>query len=114
MTKERKLAIRMWLWIRDNYDTYDSMCTERGYDGEDTLCILKQKFLNDTDVHWAMHCWFCHYIGHRKRTFSTSRCRLCPLKSCETGPYRTLARGATQTQYIDACNQIIEALGGDV
>ena len=119
MTKERKIAIAMWKYIRDNYNIYsDILDTYRqdGFEtiGEDALCYLKRQFLEHEDIHWAMHCWFCHYIGHRNRTFGTQRCKLCPLKSCETGPYHILVYGATQEQYIEACNQIIEALGGDI
>lgn len=117
MTKERKIAITMWKYIRDNYDKYFeymSACVEEGYEGEDALCYLKNKFLEDKDVNWAMHCWFCEYIGLRSRTFNTYRCKLCPLKSCTTGPYHMITQGATQEQYIEACNQIIEALGGDI
>lgn len=119
MTKERKLAIAMWEYIRDNYDRYDEYAREYDEEGcydaeEDALCELKRQFLKGKNVKWAMSCWFCQYIGHRGRSFNTYRCGLCPLQSCETGPYCTLARGCTQIQYIDACNQIIEALGGDV
>ena len=118
MTKERKIAIAMWKYIRDNYDKYSAYAREYEEDFddayEDALCDLKHEFLKGKGIRWAMSCWFCEYIGHRSRTFNTYRCKLCPLKSCEIGPYYILSRGCTQLQYIDACNQIIEALGGDV
>lgn len=119
MTKERKIAIAMWEYIRDNYDTYfdhASRYYDEGYDdvGEDALCDLKHEFLKGKNIDWAMRCWFCEYIGHRGRSFGTYRCKYCPLKSCSTGPYYVLTHSPTQIQYIDACNQIIEALGGDI
>lgn len=115
MTKERKIAIEMWKYIRDNYDKYDAYVSDYEYDeGEDALCDLKREFLKDKDIKWAMNCWFCEYIGHRGRSFNTYRCKKCPLESCETGPYYILMSSPTQLQYIDACNQIIEALGGEI
>lgn len=118
MTKERKLAIEMWKYIRDNHDAYveyiDTHGDDEDFEDEDALADLKHKFLKDKDVHWAMSCWFCQYIGHRGRTFSTCRCKYCPLKSCDTGAYYILTHSPTQDQYIDACNLIIEALGGEI
>lgn len=118
MTKERKIAIAMWKYIRDSHDAYveyvDTYGEEDYYEEEDAIADLKHKFLIGKDVHWAMSCWFCQYIGHRGRTFNTCRCKLCPLKSCETGAYYILTHSPTQDQYIDACNLIIEALGGEI
>lgn len=119
MTKERKIAIEMWKYIRDNYNKYSDIVSyyedvDEETVGEDALCDLKREFLKDKNIKWAMNCWFCEYIGHRNRIFNTYRCKLCPLKSCETGPYHTLMSSPTQLQYIDACNQIIEALGGEI
>lgn len=117
MTKERKIAIAMWKYIRDNYDAYrdynDAHGEDESFEDEDALCDLKHIFLKGKNIDWAMSCWFCQYIGHRGRSFGTYRCKYCPLKSCETGPYHILTHSPTQIQYIDACNQIIEALGGD-
>lgn len=121
MTKERRLAIAMWKYIRDNYDRYSDYISNHedddGYEDEDALSELKHEFLEGKNIKWAMNCWLCEYIGHRGHsfyTYSCKRCKLCPLKSCETGPYHTLISSPTQIQYIDACNQIIIALGGDV
>lgn len=118
MTKERKIAIEMWEYIRDNYDEYDSYIdtygNSEGYEEEDPLLHLKHKFLNDKDIDWAMCCWFCEYIGHRHRSLDTYRCKLCPLQGCESGPYYVLTHSPTRDQYIDACEQIIVALGGEV
>lgn len=113
MTKERKIAIEMWKYIRDSYSIYRDYIDKHDGDVEDILCFLKKQFLDDKCVHWAKHCWFCQYIGHRDRCLGTYRCKLCPLKSCDTGPYGLLMHGCTQSLYIDACNKIIKALGGD-
>ena len=117
MTKERKIAIEMWEYIRDNYEMYlayrDMHEDDEYYEGEDAIHNLKIAYLaKHDDIDWAMNCWFCMYIAHRRRNLGTGRCHLCPLKSCETGPYDILTRGCTQPLYIEACNQIIEALGG--
>lgn len=113
MTKERKIAIAMWEYIRDNYEAYVDNC-DYCENGEDALCALKKQYLDARGIHWAYHCWFCEYIGHRGRGFNIYRCKFCPLQDCSTGPYRTLIRMPTQSQYIDACDEIIVALGGEV
>ena len=112
MTKERKIAIEMWKYIRDNYKTYREY--RDTYEGEDAVHNLKMDFLKGKGINWAMNCWFCEYIGHRGRYLGTSRCKLCPLKDCDRGPYLMLTHGCTQPLYVEACNQIIRALGGTV
>lgn len=113
MTKERKLAIAMWLWIRDNQELmgYDE-------DGESTLDDLKELFFESEGIenpHWACNCWFCHYIMKRQRRgYDRRTCAKCPLKSCSEGPFDTLIHYPSGPDWWDACNQIIEALGGEI
>ena len=110
MTKERRIAIDMWEWVRDNWDMY-----LRFKDGaecatsEDALLLMKDTYLADKDVNWVSNCWFCTYL----KLMPGPGCRLCPLQSCSTGPYHTLANNPTYEEYVDACGQIIEALGGE-
>lgn len=112
MTKERKLAIKMWLWIRDNQElmNYDK-------DGEDALDDLKCQFFKSEGIEnpgWACNCWFCHYIMKRDRHgFDRRKCVKCPLKSCSEGPFYTLTHYPTGPDWWDACTEILEALGYD-
>ena len=80
MTKERKIAIEMWEYIRDNYDYYreyrDVHENDEDYDGEDAIHNLKVEFLKGKGVNWAMNCWFCEYIGHRRHHIGIGRCQI--------------------------------------
>ena len=113
MTKERRIAIDMWEWVRDNWDMYlrfkdnEEECPNE----EDALLLMKDIYLADKGVNWASNCWFCEYI--RLRPGNKRGCFLCPLQSCGSGPYHILATNPTYEEYVDACDQIIEALGGE-
>lgn len=116
MTKERRIAIEMWKYIRDQYSP------ERIDDGEDLevyIHNLKGEFMwEHGDPHWAFRCWFCQYIGRRdkpERRYDTSRCCKCPLKSCgNNSAYEKLCNAMCEETWIKACNEIILALGGEV
>lgn len=111
MTKERRIAIDTWEWVRDNWDMYLSFKSEvECATGEDALLLMKDTYLADKGVNWVSNCWFCEYLGSKHGR----GCRLCPLQNCGSGPYHTLATNPTYEEYVDACNQIIEALGGEV
>ena len=111
MTKERRIAIDMWKWIRVNWDMYlDFKDREECPNEEDALLLMKDTYLADKGVDWLSNCWFCEYIRLKPRY--RRGCSLCPLQSCSTGPYHTLANNPTYEEYVDACGQIIEALGG--
>ena len=110
MTKERRIAIDMWRWIRANWDMYLRFKDEvECATGEDALLLMKDTYLADKGVNWVSNCWFCTYLKLRSKL----GCRLCPLQSCSSGPYHTLANNPTYEEYVDACGQIIEALGGE-
>ena len=110
MTKERRIAINMWEWIRANWDIYLGLKdSEECHNEEDALLLMKDMYLADKGVDWVSNCWFCTYLRLRSKL----GCRLCPLQSCSSGPYHTLANNPTYDEYVDACDQIIEALGGE-
>lgn len=112
MTKERRIAIDMWEWIRANWDMYLRFKGEvECATGEDALLLMKDTYLADKGVNWRSGCWFCEYIRTSQRHMRG--CHLCPLQSCSSGPYHTLANNPTYEEYVDACGQIIEALGGE-
>ena len=85
MTKERKLAIEMWLWIREHYAEWDAHFWESG-DEEDLVFDLKYAFFDEvypnTEIpKWRAMCWFCQYTQDADVTYPFD-CVRCPLKSC--------------------------------
>lgn len=125
MTKERKLAINMWLWIRERYDEWDGYFW--GASDED-CCVdeMKYRFIvaeNEGKLpKWKGLCWLCTYVrvpvpDCPGRLFS---CERCPLKSCHTSDsaYQILNthsyKGDTHVSeevYRDCCTTILDALG---
>ena len=115
MTKDRRIAIDMWRWIRANWDMYlrfKDNEVECPYE-EDALLLMKDIYLADKGVNWVSDCWFCTYLRPRPEPSCRRGCFLCPLQSCSSGPYHTLVNNPTYEEYVDACDQIIEALGGE-
>lgn len=80
MTKERKLAIDMWLWIRERYDEWDDYFWGAG-DEDGCVEAMKHRFIEEENdgkmPKWHYTCWLCTYL----RT-SGLDCKRCPLKSC--------------------------------
>lgn len=129
MTKERKLAIDMWLWIRERYDEWDDYfwgaIDEDGYVDE-----MKSRFIeeeNDGEYpNWKGLCWLCNYIRHPRSDSPAEfplwvpHCGRCPLKSCGE-PYSAFHilnthsyRGGTDISeevYRHCCTTILNALG---
>ena len=133
MTKERKLAIRMWLWIRDNYEEYVDYWKGSG-DEDGFIEVMKDKFDDEYLAFpaseriipprvsirslWRGGCWLCKYCrDHRpkiRRPEDLDRCYRCPLKTCgEHSPYRILDCYAVRNKahYQECCTQILRALG---
>ena len=99
MTKERKLAIQMWINIRNMLSASDGQLSEN-------ISYFKEMFCVDHDLKWSNSCWFCQYI---------SECgNKCPLKSCNFGSYYSIVVNKTLDKdvRVEACNHIIKALGG--
>lgn len=100
MTKERRLAIEMWEGIRDMLISYASYDTVTRSD----IVAYKRRFCAQNSLNWPDNCWFCKYIPI---------CSKCPLKRCSNGLYEiVLADYKEKNVRIDACNNIIKALGG--
>ena len=111
MTKERRVAIEMWEYIRGQYSS-------EYVDMEDYVYNLKGGYLwAHGNPRWAFHCWFCQYIGKRNRPgkrLNFDGCAKCPLKDCDHGPYGRLIRATNREEWEEACDEIIVALGGKV
>ena len=108
MTKERRLAIKMWEGIRDSLAD-----KPKDVSNFDFIVTYKDLFCKLFKLRWNSHCWFCAYIRRR----SIYACSKCPLKSCFTaGSYYEIImdvynRHSVQER-VDACNKIIAALKG--
>ncbi len=125
MTKERKLAIDMWLWIRERYDEWDNYFW--GASDEDG-CVeeMKHRFIvaeyTGEFPDWKGLCWLCNYIRIPKATSLEElfSCVRCPLKTCheKDSAYQVLDRhlykGDTHVSeevYYNCCTIILNALG---
>lgn len=136
MTKERKLAIDMWLWIRERYDEWDFYFW--GASDEDG-CVdeMKYRFIdaenNGEYPNWKSLCWLCNYMGFTiptppEKLYSCGHCppkelfscKRCPLKSCYASDtaYQVLDKHlykgdifVSEEVYRDCCTTILNALG---
>lgn len=125
MTKERKLAINMWLWIREHYDDWDDYFWGSS-EGDGFVEVVKMYFLdeeNEGEVpKWRGMCWLCQYV---RKSVPTSPekffvCERCPLKTCYTSDsaYRILDthtyeddKHVSKEVYRKCCTTILKALG---
>jgi len=98
MTKERRLAIKMWKDIRDMISTSDGLTSA-------SVVNYKEIFCKERKLQWLNNCWFCQYIPI---------CNMCPLVSCGfSSSYEvTVSEFRSKDVRIAACNDIIKALGG--
>lgn len=106
MTKERRLAIKMWEGLRDNLAD-----KPKDVSNFDFVTTYKKLFCELYKLHWDGHCWFCQYIRIKYT------CKKCPLKSCfeRTAIYRIVMdihEIHSIQERIDVCNEIIAALKG--
>lgn len=125
MTKERKLAIDMWLWIREHYKDWDEYFWESGSEYgfvED----MKFRFLDAENggkyPKWRAMCWLCTYMRKHTSPFVEVfvACIRCPLKTCDATDtaYRVLNvhiyKGdvhVSEEVYRNCCTTILNALG---
>lgn len=83
MTKERRLAIKMWEQIVE--------VLENGRPGrfyQPLISIIKEDFCREHNLEWKAGCWFCQYVRQDYRYKLLSRksippsyngCQHCPL-----------------------------------
>ena len=108
MTRERRLAIKMWEGIRDSLAD-----KPKAVSNFDFIAGYKRFFCRLYTLNWHSYCWCCQYI----RMKSIYGCGKCPLKSCFTGSsyyekVMDIHKRYTVQERIDACNEIIAALKG--
>ena len=125
MTKERKLAINMWLWIREHYYEWDKYFWESG-DSFGFAEEMKHRFLEEENKgeypKWKGLCWLCTYV--RSPAPSTPEklftCGRCPLRACtakdsayfvlDTHTYKGDIHVSGEVYY-NCCSTILNALG---
>lgn len=98
VTKERKLAVKMWQGIRKKI--YNN-----SYISDTELLLYKKNFCARHSLNWINSCWFCQYMP---------TCELCPLRECRSfSVYKTALKSSEpKKERIRACNTIIAALKG--
>lgn len=107
MTKERKLAIKMWEGVKEHLPQWYE---EDRWDIVDNLRGFKADFCFKNNLHWNCYCWFCQYFR--------DVCDRCPLKSCDyTEPTTAWARIVDEDTSLEiklqAVDEIIAALKGE-
>lgn len=107
MTRERKLAIKMWEEVKKHlpqwYKENQRLIAPDLQDFKADFCVVN-------DLHWVLNCWFCQYIF--------LGCDKCPLKSCNFNePTNAWARIVNENTSLEtklqACDEIIVALKGE-
>ena len=108
MTRERKLAIKMWEEVKERLP--------RWYDKDPWSIVLYLKdfkidFCCMNNLHWRFDCWFCQYIRFE--------CDKCPLRSCNHAVHTTAwARIVNENTSLEiklqAWDDIIAALKGGI
>ena len=123
MTKERKLAIDMWLWIREHYTEWDEYFWGSG-DEDDFATVMKCEFWDvehkgERMPKWRALCWLCQYTQGGEATYPFN-CTRCPLKSCskKDSAYYVINmhqyKGdihVSEEVYRNCCSTILNALG---
>lgn len=109
MTKERRLAIKMWEGIRDGLAD-----KPKDISNYDFIVTYKKFFCELYKLNWNSYCWFCQYI-RRKHNCGCIGCIGCPLQSCFSSNASyfialDIYEHHTVQERIDACNEIITAL----
>lgn len=104
MTRERRLAIKMWEGIRDSLADKPKDVSNFYF-----VTTYKRFFCRLYNLKWDSCCWFCQYI--RKKYL----CKRCPLKYCfKDDSYYQIAMDIydlhTVQERVDACSEIIAAL----
>lgn len=120
MTRERKLAIKMWEEVKKQLPEWYE---ENQGDIVADLKYFKATFCFQNNLRWKYNCWFCQYI-RLEQNKSTEwnkhlECTKCPLRSCNhRNPLTAWARLVDEDNSLEiriaACDEIIAALKGGV
>lgn len=115
MTKERKLAIKMWEQIKEEFIKDDS--------DPFTLMRLKSNFTQKYGLRWKHDCYFCQYVRKNDNIGLVQGCQKCPIATFEArlnkytcGCNKYSIYHFIHSYYIPkfmkifACNKIIKAL----
>ena len=126
MTKERKIAIKIWEEIKAFILSSPQDVTSRSF------IAMKHSITRKHGMYWNCNCWFCHYVRKTVRNdegfIVDEGCDRCPLHKlvraapgdcgCDIGlaqaPYARLANDWTDNAIkAEACDMIIKALKGE-
>lgn len=107
MTKERRLAIRMWRKIKNELSA-------GRMDKMQDMPMFKINFCQSNGLKWKSQCWFCHYIQD---------CKKCPISELDrsgnigcfssNAPYKMVCNKKLDlNSRLGAADEIIKALEG--
>ena len=128
MTKERKIAIKIWEELKAFILSSPQNVTGNSF------VVKKHYLISKYGMHWDCHCWFCQYVRYKRVTrdddgyIVDEGCDKCPLhklahaapgdcgchSSLMQSPYARLINDyAENTVKAEACDIIIKALKGE-
>lgn len=124
MTKERRIAVKIWEELKAFILSSPQHVTG------DSFCTMKSSIIHKYGMHWHCTCWFCHYIRKPARDENSwvinEGCDKCPLHKlvraapgkcgCDKAraPYARLMDDCTDNAMkAEACDTIIKALKGE-
>ncbi len=126
MTKERKIAIKIWKETKAFIESSPQHVTS------DRFCTMKSFITRKYGMYWISNCWFCHYVRKLVRDDNGSvvdeGCDKCPLHKLAQAapgkcgcspdliqsPYARLINDYTDNDVkAKACDIIIKALKGE-
>lgn len=126
MTKERRLAIKMWKQIVKALmkGEYEFGCADY------VISCIKHKFCNKYNLEWRNECWFCQYVRQDWRkmpsriniSVDVNGCQCCPLykehadildhDECGCTNAKETLWMKTNIGDVDAARRILELLKG--
>lgn len=119
MTKERRLAIRMWEEIRARIRDTTRLKDIDLWRVSD----WKRQFCIDHELHWMHNCWLCQYVRYHD-VLHGEGCQRCPLSDgheeaiigiesgCYENAYHRVIHARTRKAKLKACDEIIRILNG--
>lgn len=119
MTRERRLAIRMWEEIKK------AVIDAKRPSDIDPVFIseLKYKFCIIHHLNWLHGCWFCKYVRYRDDKHGEG-CQRCPLSDghkeailgyhsgCWYNAFNKVCNARQRKTKLKACDEIIRILNG--
>ena len=97
MTKERKLAIELWIKIREKIREEDISPRE--------IRLIKEVFAAENNLKWKNECYFCTYVRNGLVAFQCLQgCEKCPIAKVRARKNTYICGCGYFSVYHIACN----------